>query len=223
MPLSFICFAALAKTPALRILMLGNSHTAANGLSQTLESLLNSDGGGPASVTVRTAAFLNDFANPSIERELRRGRWDFVVLQGAMLSGSHRYRYSQAGGIQVAKWAREGGAQVLWFAEWSRDGWKETGYTLGIYDEMAREAGGKIVPINRTWDAYLEQNPKAPLWQGDGNHARPLGSLLAGQTLYLWIRGSDVGKPAFRPRDVSTAEAEAGWAAARATFRARKH
>lgn len=128
-----------------------------------------------------SAALLEDAAqSSSIRQAAANPAWDVVVLQGAKVSSSHQYTYSQAGAILLANLALKAGSRVLLFAEWPRRGWDETDYTLGVYKVIANEAqGAEIVIVGRVWDAYRKTSPNAPLWSSDGNHAAPLGSYLA--------------------------------------------
>lgn len=200
---------ALAALPTdMRILMLGNSHTANNNVPGQLAAMLNGDGGPHASVTMRAGMFLNDIAeNPSILNEIKTGDYDVVILQAAKLSNSHKYHYSHEGGMNLAKLAQSKGARVLYYAEWPRKGWNETDYILGIYGEIKKGAGcGEIVPVCRVWDMILAKEPKAELWGPDGNHASPRGSTLAAYTLYYWVRRSDKSAPGKGP-DVAYARA----------------
>ncbi|MCP6247869.1 hypothetical protein NL432_26450, partial [Klebsiella pneumoniae] len=55
------------------------------------------------------------------------------------------------------------------------------------------------------WDAYRAKRPQAPLWQADGNHASPMGSMLAAYTIACWIRKSDADMPRMRLLEVAPA------------------
>lgn len=188
-----------------RVLMIGNSHTALNNLPLMVRTILNTDAKwGPVTMEMRTGAFLEDIAaQPRIRKEIADGKWDVIVLQAAKVSSSHKYRYSQAGGIELAKLAKASGARTLIFAEWPRKGVKETEFILNVYREIADPAKVEIVPVGKAWDAYLAKRPNAALWDADGNHASPTGSVLAAYTIACWIRRSDADLPKMRVPGVS--------------------
>lgn len=204
-----------------RVLMIGNSHTAVNQLPLMVRTILNTDGRWrPVTMVMRAGAFLEDLARqPAIRKEIAEGKWDVIVLQGAKVSSSHKYRYSQTGGIELAKLAKASGARTLLFAEWPRKGLKETAFTLDVYREIGDAAKVEIVPTGRAWNAYLAKRPEAALWQGDGNHASAMGSMLAAYTIACWIRRSDAEMPRMRLPEVAPTEVPGLIEAASATWR----
>lgn len=204
--------------PEIRVLLLGNSHTHSNDIPSTLNAMLKTDGSG-RKVFVKSfyGAFLDDLAGRSdVVRSIKTEKWTFVVLQGAKLSSSHKYSYSQQPGIDLAILSQNYGAKPLLFAEWPRRGWSETNYILGIYGSISKETGAKILPIPNAWDAALAKNPGLPLYSPDGNHASPLGSYLASCVIYYRVAGTG-RDPKYRPENVQDAsQAEAVRTAARA-------
>jgi hypothetical protein len=217
--LPIVCAIALSQSPPMSILFLGNSHTTSNDFTGMVKSLLESDGSGRrVSLLVRSAGFLEDFSrSPEVRREVASRKWKYIVLQGAKQSSSHKYVYSQAGCIEIAKVAVQSGSRTLLFAEWPRRGWDETNYILGIYGEIAKASGATIAPLCRCWDVALKKQPKLDLWLGDGNHASPSGSYLAACGLYFQIAGG-AGKPTWGPNFLSPAEAASFRAYARAAI-----
>lgn len=207
----------LAPPGSFRVLMLGNSHTLNHNVAGMLQELLNSDGSPvKATVEVRSGGHLEDISKqPDILRQLR-DRYQVVVMQGAMVSSSHRYTYRQDGAIAMAQAAKRAGAQVLLFSEWPRRGWDETEYTEAVYRGIAKAGGGEVVPVGRAWDRWLRANPSAELWSGDGNHSAPAGAFLAAVTIYHWIRGDR--SPGFAPPGVSQAAAKQARRFARETY-----
>lgn len=207
--LSLVCAAVLVTPQDLRILFLGNSHTASNDLTGMVRSFLATDGSGrKVTIRVETSALLNDFAErPDVLQQIKTGKWTTIVLQGAAMSSSHKYVYSQAGGIAVAKLAVASGASTRLFAEWPRQGWDETGYILGIYGQIAAASGATIIPVPRCWDVALSLQPGLSLWASDGNHSSPIGAYLAACGLYYGIAGPR-GRPVFVPSYLTPKSAE---------------
>lgn len=170
---------------AAKILFLGNSHTSLNDVPGMVKRILDADGkGARVEVEVKIGGSLESIAqDPAAARKIAAGRYSHVILQGAALSSSHKYKYSQQGAIRLAKLAEGSGAEALLFAEWPRKGWKETGYILGIYKEIAKASQAKIIPVCSVFDHLLAKNTRLDLWQADGNHATSAGSYLASVTI----------------------------------------
>ncbi len=145
------------------------------------------------------APHLEDVANNSeVVGEVGSGRYNVVVLQGAMVSMSMSRTYSQAGGLKLAKLARLKKARVLLYVEWPRRGIDETEYTMNVYRGIARAADCEIVPVCYAWNAVLGKSPSPNLWQADGNRATPDGSFVAAACVYFHIAGVD-RVPSWRP------------------------
>lgn len=193
----------------LNILMVGNSHTATNDMASLVRNLLVS-GGTVQKVTTKTSigGLLNDQAtNPSLLQDIKSKKWNVIILQGALVSSSHKYKYSQEGGIQLAKLARQSGAKTLLFAEWPRQGWDEAGYQMKVYEEIARASASEVVPIPWAFRNALQVEPKLNFWT-DGNHATLIGSYLAAATLYYWITEQHMRHPTWVPKGMKKESAE---------------
>ncbi len=189
------------------ILFLGNSHTAFHDVPGQVRQTL-----GSMQINVQTelvtGGLLHDIAqNDLVKQKLNSGKYKFVVLQGAGISSSHKYRYSQAGGIALSKRAHANGANVILYAEWPRRGWNETEYILDCYREIARESPAEIAAVGRAWDLALKNNPKLNLWADDGNHCTASGAFLASQVLARLIAGDVEQRPKWAPASMPEAEA----------------
>ncbi|MEQ1821031.1 MAG: hypothetical protein ABL949_00815 [Fimbriimonadaceae bacterium] len=203
-----LIFATLATTlSTTNILFVGNSHTVNNDVPGLVRNLLVSDG---TPRTVRTdtmtTASLNDGAqNGAIVDAIKSKKYQIVVLQGASISSSHKYKYEQGGGIALAKLAVKAGARTLLYAEWPRRGWDESAYIMQHYELISQPSGAEIVSIPYVADRAIGLNMN--IWMGDGNHANLLGSYLAACTLYFWIaKPVNVG-PDWRPKGLKAEDA----------------
>lgn len=198
-----VLVAATAKP--LAILFIGNSHTAYNDLPGMVRNLLVS-GEQIKKVTTKsvTGGLLNDqAASEGLKKEISSGKWNVIVLQGAMVSSSHKYKYKQDGGIQLAKLAKKSGARTLLFAEWPRKGWDEAQYIMQVYEEIARASLTEIVPIPYVFRTAINRVQDLNLWQADGNHATSIGTYLASLTLYYWISNQHLRDPNWAPKGMS--------------------
>ena len=210
---------SLLFAPPIRVLFIGNSHTAANNLPLMVQSLFPA---GTLKAEHRSGAFLNDIAkNPEVIKTIREGHYNFVILQGAMLSSSHKYKYTQEGAIKLATEAAASGARVLLFAEWSRKGIRESDYILGIYGGISKQTKAKIVPICTAFDNAIVANKDLDLWSSDGNHASVQGSFLAALTIYRALEGTR--PPTWKPAHVSTSLCKVLWNASQVTNTASKN
>ncbi|MFM9873061.1 MAG: hypothetical protein ACKVQS_06295 [Fimbriimonadaceae bacterium] len=174
-----------------RILFVGNSHTQNGDVPGTVQKLLASE---KAFAGVTCSYFgvglLNQWAgNPGLVRAVKDGGFDFAVLQGAAVSSSHRFTYSQASGIELAKLLVNGGSKVYLVSEWPRRDWDETEYTESIYRAMAKESGAEVIPVGRVWDGVRKRLNGIDLWQADGNHANSMGSYLSSRVISRWLGG----------------------------------
>lgn len=197
LPVVAMFMLGFSKSPAgsgqkLRILFMGNSHTANYDVPALVKAQLESDGSGRQVYTQAVlGAHLEDIYDVPANRELvAKGDWDFVVLQGAQISSSHQYTYPQYGTIGLAQIARKAGARALYFAEWPRQGIDESQYIYDIYARDAAATGAEVVPICFTWDLALKRLPGLSLWSPDGNHSSLQGAYFASCGFYYWITHS---------------------------------
>ncbi|HWL94611.1 MAG TPA: hypothetical protein VNT79_13895 [Phycisphaerae bacterium] len=179
--------AAPAAAADVRVLFIGNSHTAWHDLPDLVRRMM--EFGRPkhkVRVHYFPVQFLDDLANnPSANDVLNAHSWNFVALQAQKISASGRFTYSRQEGIDFAKQARDRGAQVFLFSEWGRKGVKdESRRTEKIYEEMAAAANAKVAPIGHAWDLALTERPDLPLHAEDGNHQSAIGAFLTASVLY---------------------------------------
>lgn len=178
---ALICIAAPAQKET-RLLFFGNSHTSSFNVPGMVESLLENDGSGRKVTQVAHTGglLLNHWAVEAYRKEVAEGNWSAVILQGAGMSSSHKYKYSQEGAIGLAKLGVRSGAKTLLFAEWPRRGWDEIDYIMGIYLGVRKAApGSQIIPVPHAFDAAREKFPDLDLWAPDGNHSNQAGAYLA--------------------------------------------
>lgn len=176
----------------LDILFVGNSHTSTHDVPTMVESLLESIEGIQVSVGTLKAGFLRmALGQRDVTDAISSGAWDIVILQGQEISMSHSTSYSQDEAVALANSAREAGSRALFFSEWSREGLDETDYIENIYRQMATSAGVELIPIGRSWDRLLADQPAYQLWSDDGNHSSPHGAFLAAATIAYYLVGPD--------------------------------
>ena len=206
----------LAGQHPLKVLFIGNSHTYVNDLPAMVKGLLESDGK-HRSVTTRLVAveFLN---NAALKVDFHPGEWDVVVLQGASLSSSHKFKYSNDGALSLAKAACKSGAKTLLFAEWPRDGWDESDWICSSYKEIFGSTKAKLVDVPHVFDQVHAKFPDVGLWQPDGNHEQTPGTFIAAACIHRWIVGAGGPAPSYVAPGVPKALAAFAEDAAKARF-----
>lgn len=204
------------------VLLIGNSHSAANYLPQMLEAMLKLQHPGVPVKVVRATdyGFLDDhYANPRTRKIFADGRWTHVVLQAQKYSTTGRYRYPTLPAEQWLRKIREHGARGLLFPEWARDGHDEEAARIqALHQKIAAKEPACVVPVGLSWQQLQRQLPELRLHAEDGNHANPAGSLLTAMTLFAVINEGLPELPAFTDLPVSAAHQQAMQAAVRHTL-----
>lgn len=176
----------------LRLVFLGNSHTARHDVPGTVAALLRTALPGTRVQAVRAPTLLHlqhrATHAPTLDL-LADGSWDVVVLQAQDYSTSGRHRYPTDGAAALVRRAREAGAVPVLFAEWPRRGIDETGRIVATYAGI--EGGACLPPVPEAFDAAAD----TVLHAADGNHASPEGAYLAAAVLAQAVTG--------RPPDVA--------------------
>ncbi len=206
----------LKSSAPLRVLLVGNSYTAA--VYPHLAQLLKASGRSheiqfPEDEfgLVRLNRFRNFAANTSLLARLKEG-WDVVVLQDqsqipAFWSLEQRDRNidlegSMAAGLKLAEAALSSPrTRVVCFASWARqdetlkqfDGKPEEmqRHTNRFYQELARQAGPRV-RLAGVGDAFLRAaatSPDLTLLAQDRSHPAPAGAYLAACVLFREITG----------------------------------
>ena len=210
----------------IEILFVGNSHTEHNNLPGMLQHLLESDGSKRRIDTYRYFdPFLNDASRDQRVRDsVVDPKWDIIVFQAAKASSSHKVRYNNDGGAELARMALKAGSRALFFVEWPRRSWDESEFQMGVYKPIQTASpGSEIVPICYAWDSILKKDPKLELWEPDGNHASVTGTFLASYVFYYYLVG-DKRTPKWVMPGVDTHKVPMIQAAAKsAASRAAKH
>ena len=200
---------AVASTGQMKVLFLGNSHTYVNNVPQLVRSL-GLTASRPVDMNVESVSggHLEDLARqPGLIKRIQEGHYDYVVLQAAMVSQSHKHEYSHDGAVEIARVAVAARTKVLMFPEWSRRGIDETEYTERVYRGIVGRARGAVAPVGRVWDKVRGHYP-LELWAPDGNHASLAGSFLAANVLFRWLVDDGKTVTTFRPSGVSRVQAD---------------
>jgi len=188
--------APLPKEPvSLRVLFIGNSLTYTNNLPTTLADVARTAGD---SIYVEMIARPNYglidhlTLNSGAEAAIRRGGWDYVVLQqGPTTLPVNR--------DSLVLWTqmfdpiiRSVGATPALFMVWPVLG--QAGGFEAVrrsYQLAADSVGGVFLPAGMAWKLALDRDPAVKLYGPDSFHPAPLGSYLAAITIYEALTGHD--------------------------------
>ena len=174
----------------IKILFLGNSHTASGRIPATVQRILNSrQSAKKVACRYIGGTFLDSFANNRQAMQLiKNGGWDVVILQGQKISMSGKYVYSTDAAEKIAKVASDSGAKVIMFCEWGRfrspgdnDPGKigETARIQKIYQGICDRTGATIAPVGLAWEKALKENSKWRFHARDGNHSNETGAFFS--------------------------------------------
>jgi hypothetical protein len=184
-----------SATSAIQVLFVGNSLTYTNDLPGTLEGIAL-QGGRPvscASVTRPGYALIDHLDGGSDAVDvIRRGGWDYVVLQQGpsslpesrviLIDGTERFD------VEI----RAIGAMTSLYMVWpdlSRYAYFEA--VRQNYKAAADTVGGLFLPGGEAWLKAWEDDPSLALYGPDNFHPSPLGTYLVALVMYERITGGD--------------------------------
>jgi hypothetical protein len=178
-----------------QVVFIGNSLTAVNDLPGTLAQLAAS-----ADDTIRVESVTRpnfaviDHVNGMSDavNVIRRGGWDYVVLQqGPTSQGVGRDTLVLAARL-LDPAIRAAGARIATLMVWPPSS------NLSAFDEVrlsyqraAEAVEGVFLPAGEAWRAAWAIDPTLPLYGGDGFHPSALGTYLAALVVYEEITGHD--------------------------------
>jgi ribonuclease HI len=181
--------------PPVRVLFLGNSYTHFNNLPGMVADLAKATATKPSDRLLETRSVTRGGANlselwaitPALET-LREGKWDVVVLQDfstlghAYIDGQWRINEPSAMWRWAKLWQTEierQGGRTLLYLTWARKARPEfqTGLNYA-YSEAAAQLGATLAPAGVAWERLRKTAPNIELFDPDGSHPSPIGSLL---------------------------------------------
>jgi hypothetical protein len=170
-----------------RVLLIGNSHTHVNNIPGLLRDLLEwgtgravtCDGCSTDSVSLEW-----HWKRKQTHDALEQGSFDFVVLQdrsGAPLEdpdGTRTYA-----GLWCDAVAKRAAVPVLYMT-WALADAPQTQVAIAeVYRDVARKHQARLAPVGEAWRRAGFTSHAPPLYDVDGRHAAPAGSVLAAAVL----------------------------------------
>ena len=186
-----------AKLPAggRHVLFIGNSLTYVNDLPAMVSRLAAITGD-----TVRVAmlakpnyALVDHLADGSAQSRLRGERWDVVVLQqgSSALDDSRLLLYE--GVDQLAPLIRAAGGTPALYEVWPMASRSfDVPRVRESYRSAAVRVNGLFYPAGTAWQEAWSRDPALVLYDGDGLHPSPLGSLLAALVMVEQLTAKDI-------------------------------
>jgi hypothetical protein len=189
-----------------RILLIGNSLTAANNLPAIVESLGRAKGGQTIEATAVTAnnfSLEDHWKQGNARAAIAKGGWSVVVLQQGPSALPESRVLLRDYVKRFAAEVRKTGARTALYMVWPSkartrdfDDVSES-YTLG-----ARDVDGILLPAGDAWREAWRRDASLALYADDGFHPSPLGSYLAALAIWRGLSAQPtIGLPG--PRDVA--------------------
>jgi hypothetical protein len=181
-----------AGTPPVRLLFMGNSHTALHDLPGMVAAMVRIARPGKTVEAVQAPGwmFLDERATDAASLELlREGNWAYLVLQAQKYSSSGLFDYPADGAEALVRMARSVHALPILFPEWPRRGIAETQRIYDLHVSIARREPACVAPVGQAWDLALARDPTLVLHDADGNHSAPAGAFVAALILAATMTG----------------------------------
>jgi hypothetical protein len=195
-----------SQTRRLRILFIGNSLTAANGLPSMVESFGRSKKGWTVSATAVTASnySLEDhWTQGNARTTIAKGGWSIVVLQQGPSALPESRVLLRGFTKRFADEATRAGARTALYMVWpSKARFGDFPGVSESYRLAASDVHGTLLPAGDAWRLAWREEPSLALYAEDNFHPSPLGSYLAALTIWRGLSGETVSTvPA--PRNVA--------------------
>lgn len=165
-----------------RVLMVGNSLTAGNALSEMVEALADSAGLAweVEAVTISGASLEDHWLAGTAAERIRRGGWQAVVLQQGPSAQPESRTNLRHWAAEFDALVREAGGRTALYMVWpfsSRPG--DFDRVRDSYALAAADVGGRFLPAGEAWRAAWRRDGDAPLYGPDGFHPTAEGSYAA--------------------------------------------
>jgi hypothetical protein len=182
------------KSPAAprSILFIGNSFTARNKMPEMIARMAEARDHHLEHQLIQAggASLRMHWNKGEAQEEIRRGRYDYVVLQEqSTLPIKNAVRMYENVRLfdEVIKTS---GAQTALYLTWARQNAPETQAAItSAYQTIGEELGAAIVPVGIAWEKYLHQHRHSRLHDADLSHPNLAGSYLAAAVFYVTFFG----------------------------------
>lgn len=167
---------------SLRVLFIGNSHTYYNQLPQLVSKLLSAAGIASETWMFAPGGFSlpQHWNHGEARRQIARGGWDFVVLQGQSGTSVFCSAEMKDAARLFAKDIAAVGARPLLYMVWVREDISATQEAwTASYLLAGRALGIPVAPVGLVWQELQRSGSRDYRFrEPDGNHATKIGSFV---------------------------------------------
>ena len=182
-----------------RVLFIGNSYLYSQDVAGIVQALADSAGVQLAVETVAAPnlALIDHWNDGPALREIRKGGWEWVVLQqGPSSTDLNRDTLRLATGLFAQEIVKVGGKVALFSAWPARQRRQDFERAIESYALAAADVGGTLLPIATAWLETWEREPTAQLY-ADDLHPSIQGAYVTALVIYArLVNASPVGLPA---------------------------
>jgi hypothetical protein len=165
-----------------RILFVGNSFTARNDLPGLLTGLAAARGKviEHRLISVGGASLRTHWNAGEAEKEIRKGKYDYVVLQEQSTLPVKNAKRMHENIRLFDEVIKEAGAKTVLYLTWARQHAPESQQAITeAYTSIGKELGATVVPVGVVWQKFLAKHEQPVLYDRDGSHPSLAGSFLA--------------------------------------------
>lgn len=181
--------------PGVHVLFIGNSLTYANDLPATVQSLVTLGGEEMSFISIAKPDFaLVDHLNGGSNAvdEIKRGGWDYIVLQQGPSSLRESRDLLIQGTQQFDQHIRAVNARTALYMVWpDRSRYSFFEDVRLSYKLAADTVGGIFFPAGEAWLTAWESDPQLALYGPDNFHPSSLGTFLAALVIYEGLTDHD--------------------------------
>ncbi|MBX9929815.1 MAG: hypothetical protein K2X99_12995 [Gemmatimonadaceae bacterium] len=190
-----------APAGSVQVLFVGNSLTYFNDVPTLVNGLARSVGDSALGVSMLASpdyAIEDHLAEGRLQRILASRRFDYVVLQQGPSSLESSRTNLIASTTMVAPLIRAAGGTPVLYQVWPHVTRRaDASGSLRSYRDAAAAVNGILAPAGDAWTRAFEGGiAQGTLYDGDGLHAKPLGSYLAAIVILERLRGHSPTSPA---------------------------
>lgn len=198
-----------APQDSIRVLFIGNSYTYYNNMPAMVDSIAKSQKKllSITRIVKGGEKFAGHLKNPKLHEALKKGGWNFVILQEQSAMPSYPTSvvagttYKAAHTLDSLIHAGSPDAKVIFYMTWGhkygcQKPWKGRDYPMyktyeGMqerlitsYLEMAYDNDALCAPVGMAWREIRKTHPELQLYKPDCSHPSPLGSYLIANVIY---------------------------------------
>lgn len=169
------------------ILFIGNSLTYTNDMPEMIKAIGKNNGIsiGTKMVAEGNYAIVDHWADGEAQNQIRRGIFDFVVMQQGPSSQPAGRDLLVEGGELFKPLCDEYEAQLVFYMVWpSRTYYHTFDGVIRSYEFAAEANDALLCPVGRVWKAHFDDTEDFSYYGPDGFHPSVIGSQVAAQVIF---------------------------------------